>query len=135
MKKFYTLALALIGAVAFAQTPLNTNGSLENWPTATTAPEGWFMNTDLLGNGSIAKVTGDAADGDVSVKIASPSTSNYQVGLADITITEGTQYTVTFWYKTGGDSARFRFWGQWRNSTLPSNEQVINVQDDPFQSG
>lgn len=128
MKKFYTLALALIGSVALAQTPLNTNGSLENWPDATTAPEGWFMTQSLLNNGSIAKVTGDAADGDVSVKIASPSSSNYQVGLADIEVTPGTEYTVTFWYKTGGDVANFRFWGQWRDANGP-----ITVTDDPFQ--
>lgn len=130
MKKFYTLALALIGSIALAQTPLNTNGSLENWPDATTAPEGWFMNNDLLTNGTIAKVTGDAADGDVSVKIASPSSSNYQVGLADIEVTPGTEYTVTFWYKMGGDSARFRFWGQWRDAN-----GAISVSDDPFQPG
>jgi hypothetical protein len=130
MKKIYTLALALIGAVAFAQTPLNTNGSLENWPDATAAPEGWFMTQSLLDNGSIAKVTGDAADGDVSVKIASPSSSNYQAGLADIAVTPGTQYTVTFWYKTGGDSARFRFWGQWRDAN-----GTVDVTNDPFQIG
>lgn len=127
MKKFYTLALALIGSVALAQTPLNTNGSLEDWPTATTSPEGWFMNTDLLGNGSITKVTGDAADGDVSVKILAPSSSNYQAGLADITVTAGTEYTVTYWYKTG-ETAKFRFWGQWRDASA-----AISVTDDPFQ--
>src|SRR5690606_3912083 len=124
MKKFYTLALALIGSVALAQTPLNTNGSLENWPDATTAPEGWFMNNDLLTNGSIAKVTGDAADGDVSVKIARPSSGNYQVGLADIEVTPGTEYPVTFWYKMGGDLARFRFWGQWRNGSGDGSSSV-----------
>src|SRR5690606_4111214 len=120
--------------VALAQTPLNTNGSLEDWPTATTSPEGWFMNTDLLGNGSITKVTGDAADGDVSVKIASPSSSNYQVGLADITVTAGTQYTVTFWYKMGGDMAKFRFWGQWRNGSGEGSATVDPIAGDPFQS-
>lgn len=134
MKKFYTLALALIGSIALAQTPLNTNGSLENWPDATTAPEGWFMTQSLLNNGSIAKVTGDAADGDVSVKIASPSTSYYQAGLADITITEGTQYTVSFWYKTGGDTVRFRFWGQWRNGSGDGSSSVTPAEGDPFQS-
>src|SRR5690606_15698408 len=69
-------------------------------------------------------------DGDVSVKIASPSSSNYQAGLADIEVTPGTEYTVTFWYKTGGDAARFRFWGQWRDAS-----GVVEVSEDPFQSG
>lgn len=133
MKKFYTLALALIGSIAFAQTPLNTNGSLENWPDATTAPEGWFMTQSLLNNGSIAKVTGDAADGDVSVKIASPSSNNYNVALADIEVTAGTQYTVTFWYKMGGDSARFRFWGQWRDGSGDGSTTVNPAAGDPFQ--
>lgn len=128
MKKIYTLAIALIGAVTFAQTPLNTNGSLETWTDGSVQADGWFMNANLLANGTITRVEGDAQDGDISVKVTSPSSSNNQVGLADIEVEAGTEYTVTYWYKTGDDSARFRFWGQWRDAS-----GAINVSDDPFQ--
>lgn len=130
MRKIYTLAMALIGAFAIAQTPLNVNGSLENWEDGTTPPEGWFINNSLLTSGDVSKVTGDAQDGDISVKITSPSSGNNQAGLADIAVEAGTEYTVTFWYKTGDNLARFRFWGQWRD-----NSANIPVSDDPFQTG
>src|SRR5690554_3881203 len=69
MKKIYTLAIALIGAFAIAQAPLNTNGSLETWTDGSTQADGWFMNATLLGNGSITKIEDDAQDGDISVKL------------------------------------------------------------------
>ncbi|MFA7444818.1 MAG: T9SS type A sorting domain-containing protein [Flavobacteriaceae bacterium] len=127
MKKFYTLALALIGSVALAQTPLNTNGSLEDWPDAMVAPEGWFMTQSLLDNGTISKVTGDAQDGDISVKITAPTSSNNSAGVADIPVTAGETYSVSFWYKTG-DTAKFRFWGQWRDD----NAALQNITDENF---
>src|SRR5690554_1458843 len=129
MKKIYTLAIALIGALTFAQTPLNTNGSLETWTDGTVQADGWFMNFSLLTNGAIERLEGDAQDGDVYVKLTAPETSNNQLGLADIAVTGGTEYTVTYWYRTG-DSARFRFWGQWRTDSA-----AISVSNDPFQSG
>ena len=129
MKKIYTLAIALIGALTFAQTPLNTNGSLETWTDGTVQADGWFMNSSLLTNGAIERLEGDAQDGDVYVKLTAPETSNNQLGLADIAVTGGTEYTVTYWYRTG-DSARFRFWGQWR-----TDSGAITVTEDPFQAG
>lgn len=130
MKKIYTLAIALIGAFAFAQTPLNTNGSVENWADANTQPDGWFISNANLTSGAVAKVVGDAQDGNISVKLNSPATSNTQAGLADIPVTGGQEYTVSFWVKNTNASAanNFRFWGQWRDAT-----GAISVSDDPFQ--
>ncbi len=130
MKKIYTLAIALFGIFAFAQTPLNTNGSLETWTDGTVQADGWFMNANLLANGTIERIEGDAQDGDISVKVTSPSSSNNQVGLADIAVEAGEEYTVTFWYKSGDDVIRFRFWGQWRDDS-----GAIEVSGDPFQPG
>lgn len=127
MKKITFLAFALAGIFAFAQTPLNTNGSLEDWPDPMVSPEGWFINTNLLSNGTVAKITGGAQDGDVFVRIQAPDSSNNQAGLADIEVTAGEEYTVSFWYKTE-DASRFRFWGQWRD-----DNNAITVSDDPFQ--
>ncbi len=128
MKKIYTLAIALFGVFAFAQTPLNTNGSLETWTDGSVQADGWFMNAGLLADGVIERIEGNAQDGDISVKVTVPSSGNNQVGLADIEVEAGTEYTVTYWYKTGDDSARFRFWGQWRDAN-----GAISVSDDPFQ--
>lgn len=115
MKKLYT-AIAIV-AMAFttqAQTPLNTNGSLEDWTDGTTSPEGWYLNGGLLASGDITKVEGDAADGNISVMAVSPESSNNSIGMSDITIVEGTTYTASYWFKTG-DAIKYRFWGQWRN--------------------
>lgn len=129
MKKIYTLAIALFGAFAIAQTPLNTNGSLETWTDGSVQADGWFMNAGLLADGVIERIEGDAQDGDISVKLTSPATGNNQLGIADFPVTAGTEYTVTYWYKTG-DSSKFRFWGQWRTDSA-----AISVSDDPFQAG
>ncbi len=127
MKKLYILALSLIGAFAFAQTPLNTNGSLESWTDGSTQAEGWYMTASNLTNGVISRVEGGAQDGNISVKVTAPASSNNQVGLADIAVTGGQQYSVSFWYKTSG-AAKFRFWGQWRDAA-----GALTVTDDPFQ--
>ena len=126
MKKFYTaIAIVAMAFTAQAQTALNVNGSLEDWTDGTTSPDGWFFNNSLLSSGAIERIEGDAQDGDISVKIQSPDTSNNQAGLADIEVEAGETYTVSFWYKTEGD-IKFRFWGQWRDDSasiqLPEGE-------------
>lgn len=130
MRKIYTMAIALIGAFAIAQTPLNTNGSLENWTDGSTQPDGWFISNANLSSGAVAKVEGDAQDGNISVKLNSPASSSTQAGLADIPVTGGQEYTVSFWVKNTNASVdnKFRFWGQWRDTT-----GAISVSDDPFQ--
>ena len=130
MRKIYTMAIALIGAFAIAQTPLNTNGSLENWTDGSTQPDGWFITNANLASGAVAKVVGDAQDGNISLKLNTPSSSSTQAGLADIPVTGGQEYTVSFWIKNTDASVvnKFRFWGQWRDAT-----SALTVTGDTFQ--
>lgn len=130
MKKFYT-AIAIV-AMAFtvqAQTPLNENGSLETWTDGTTSPEGWFFsNTDLV-DGKVLKIEGDASDGDISVKAISPDSGRQDISMADIEgVDAGETYTISFSYKTGGETIKFRFWGQWRddNGAIQLPEEEVN---------
>ena len=116
MKKFYTLLAAVVTTATFAQTPLNTNGSLEDWTGD--VPEGWFINQSLLTSGAVSKQTTGAQDGENFVKIDAPATDYNAAGLTDVSITAGETYTITYYYKEIGDSnARLRHWGQWRNTS------------------
>lgn len=132
MRKIYTTAIALIGAIAFAQTPLNVNGSLENWDDSTTQADGWIMSNAQLSSGIITKITGDAQDGNVSVKlIPTESSGNNSLGMADVAVSAGQEYSVSFWYKNANTNTanRFRFWGQWRDAA-----GNITVTGDTFQA-
>lgn len=131
MRKFYTLLAAVVTTATFAQTPLNTNGSLENWEDATTQPEGWFINSGLIASGAVSKQTGGAQDGENFVKIVAPGTNHNSFGLADIDVTEGETYTVTYYYKElDNGNARLRHWGQWRDE----NASITPATGDPFQA-
>lgn len=135
MKKIYTLAIALFGVVAFAQTPLNTNGSLETWTDGSVQAEGWFMSNSNLANGIIERIEGDAQDGDISVKIeAREGTSgNNNGGLADVAVTPGETYTVSYWYKSDAETFNFKHWIQWRtelNGGVNIAENVASFQPD-----
>lgn len=128
MKKIYTFAVALISAATFAQTPLNTNGSLEDWPDATTAPTGWFIPNASFTNGIVSKQTTGAQDGTNYVQVTAPATSgNNSVALSDITVTPGTSYTIKYWYK--GTNINFKHWAQWRTAS----GNIAPEGPEPFQ--
>lgn len=138
MKKLYT-AIAIV-AMAFttqAQTPLNTNGSLEDWTDGTTQPDGWYINGGLLANGNVSKVEGEAQDGNISLKIEAKdpeeSGSNNNGGLQDIAVTAGQSYTVSFWYKADNENLQFKNWFQWRTEVGGGTNIVENVAT--FQPG
>lgn len=129
MKKIFTiLGIAALAFSANAQTALNTNGSLENWPDATTAPEGWFINAGLLTGGTVFKAS-EASNGVVSLGITSPESSYTGPGLSDLNVSANTAYTLYYDVLDNSSSARVRPWGQWRTSS-----GAITVTDDPFQS-
>lgn len=132
MKKIYTLITIVAASFAAnAQTALNTDGSLENWTDGTMQAAGWFMNTTSISSGIIAKQTGaDAQDGTIYVKLQarSGSSGNNQVGLEDIPVTAGTQYTIKYWVRSNGAASNFKHWGQWRD-----NSSALNVPADEFR--
>ncbi len=138
MKKLYT-AIAIV-AMAFttqAQTPLNTNGSLEDWTDGTTQPDGWFISSSNLSNGIISKIEGDAQDGDISLKIEARagSSGNNNGGLQDIEVTAGETYTVSFWYKSEGNELEFKHWIQWRTLNEEGNNVNLPENVETFQPG
>jgi len=132
MKKIYTLVTILAASFAMnAQTPLNTDGSLEGWTDGTTQATGWFMNTSNITNGIITKKTGsDAQNGTIYVTLQakSGSSGNNQVGLADIPVTAGTEYTIEYWVRSNGTASNFKHWGQWRDSSAAID--MTGITDD-----
>lgn len=129
MKKFYSIALVALATISTqAQTPLNTNGSLEEWNGTTTAPDGWYINATLLTNGAVSKQTGGAQDGNNYIKIVSPTSSSNNAGLQDIDITAGETYTISYWYKSEGTQFKFRHWGQFRNDSAAISGTFENFQ-------
>lgn len=130
MKKIYSLIAILAASFAAnAQTPLNTNGSLETWADPMVSPSGWFMNATQLTNGSISQQTTGAYHGSNFVKIDAPTSSYNSAGLEDITVVPGEDYTISYYYKEIGNSnARLRHWGQWRDTN-----GVISTTNDDFQ--
>lgn len=140
MKKFYTaIAIVAMAFTAQAQTPLNENGSLENWTDGMVEPAGWYINGNLLANGKIAKVEGGAQDGEISLRIegqdSEASGSNNNGGLQDVAVTAGETYTVRFWYKSDDETLKFKNWFQWRTEVGGGSniaENVTTFQPEDF---
>src|SRR5690606_13351354 len=119
MKKIDSIVAVVVTSITLnAQTPLNVNGSLEDWTDGSIRPSGWYINESLLTSGAVSKVTGGAQDGNNFIKIVAPSSSYNAPGLSDISITAGQTYTISYYYKELNDgNARLRHWGQWRDNS------------------
>src|SRR5690606_31542498 len=138
MRKFYTL-ITIVAATfaAQAQTPLNVNGSLEDWADATTQPEGWFISNSNLTNGVAVKATGGAQDGDNFVRLQNrtQASGNNNLGLQDVAVTPGATYTVSYWYKSDSETFNFKHWIQWRTELGGGDnitENITNFQQDIY---
>lgn len=130
MKKFYSIVAIVAATIsANAQTPLNTNGSLEDWPVATTEPAGWYMQSKLDSNLASRGTTG-SQDGEYHLIIAqNPQPSgNNTITLQDIVVSPNSVYTVSFYYKSDV-GANFKPWIQFRDAT----DTAIPVQNNPAQ--
>src|SRR5690606_28489357 len=94
-------------------------------------PVGWYINENLLANGKIAKIEGDAQDGEISLRIegqdSEASGSNNNGGLQDVAVTAGETYTVRFWYKSDDETLKFKNWFQWRTEVGGGSNIVENV--------
>lgn len=132
MKKIYTLVTILAASFAAnAQTPLNIDGSLENWTDGTTQPTGWIITNANISGGIVTKQTGtDAQDGTIYVKLQakSGSSGNNQLGIVDIPVTGGEEYAISYWIRSNGTSSNFKHWGQWRD-----NSAALNIPADEFR--
>lgn len=130
MRKFYTL-ITIVAATfaAQAQTPLNVNGSLEDWADATTQPEGWFISNTNLTNGVAVKATGGAQDGDNFVRLQNrtQASGNNNLGLQDVAVTPGETYTVSYWYKSDSETFNFKHWIQWRTELGGGDNITENI--------
>jgi len=132
MKKIYALVTILAASFAAnAQTLLNTNGSLETWPTATVEPAGWYLTSKLTA-GEVERGDTNSQDGNyhLIVKGHTASTGNNTPTLQDIVVLPNETYTVSYYYKSDA-GANYKHWIQFRDGANPS--QNISVTGNPAQ--
>lgn len=130
MKKFYSIVAIVAATIsANAQTPLNTNGSLEDWADATAQPDGWFISASNISSGVAVKGTEGAQDGNNFVRLQNrtQSTGNNNLGLQDVAVTPGSTYTVSYWYKSDSNTFNFKHWIQWRSELGGGDNIVENI--------
>lgn len=111
MKKVFTiLSLVAISVAANAQTNLIPNAGFETW--ADGKPSEWFIPT-----GAVMVQSTTAHSGAFSAGLPSPATGNRTTSpTVDIPVVEGKTYVFSGWYLDNSSTARFRYWGQFRNT-------------------
>lgn len=113
MKKIFTV-LAATAAFTFSNAQnLIANGDLETWTDPAAKPDGWFgmavgakETTFVHGGNNAAKIS--------PVSIASGG--NGYLDYVDVTVTENTDYTFSYWVLDNDANARARHWIQFRST-------------------
>jgi len=110
MKKVFTILGLTAIASMNAQTNLIPNAGFETW--ADGKPTEWFIPS-----GAVMVQSTTVHSGAFSAGLPSPATSNRTISpTVDIPVVEGKTYVFSGWYLDNSSTARFRYWGQFRNT-------------------
>ena len=110
MKKIFTI-LGVTGIALMGAQNLVNNPGFESWDNG--KPTGWFIPT-----GAVMVQSTTAHSGSYSAGLPSPATSNRTMNPdGDIAVTVGNTYVFSGWYLDNSNTARFRFWNQFRTAT------------------
>lgn len=127
MKKIFTiLGIVAVAGVANAQN-LITNSGFENGLT------GWSATNPGSGTAYFlpAITTTDPHAGSNAVEYVSPAaTTGFE---QNISVTPGTTYTISFWYKATGDNTDARIWANYFDSANTIIYQNSNTSSDPLR--
>lgn len=110
MKKIYTLAIALFGVVAFAQTELIVNGGFEEWNDTNDFPTGY---SPAPFTASVSKESTIVYDGDFSAKHQQTSGGSAIKIQQEVPVVAGNSYTISFRFLDNDPNARHRDWSFW----------------------
>ncbi len=104
------VTIVAISVAANAQTNLIPNAGFETW--ADGKPSEWFIPT-----GAVMVQSTTVHSGSFSAGLPSPATGNRTMSpTVDIPVVEGKTYVFSGWYLDNSSTARFRYWGQFRNT-------------------
>lgn len=105
MKKvsFLVIMVMLVTQVSFAQV---FTSSFENW-SGPNSPDGWIGNT-VAGNATTVPTSNitqssDAQEGSLSCRLQNTGSSHQRFTTAAVNVTQGTEYSITFWAKGAGN--------------------------------
>ena len=126
MKNIFTiLSIAAVSLVS-AQN-LVTNGGFETW--ADGKPSDWFIPT-----GAVMVQSSTVHSGAFSAGLPSPATGNRTISqTTDIPVTAGKTYVFSGWYLDNSNTARFKYWNQFRSAsgdTGVNNMQAADYSTD-----
>lgn len=124
MKKIYTLlAFVVISTSLNAQTNLIPNAGFENWTAG--VPDSWFTT-----GSTVAQNTTIFHGGASSLGLTSPASSNKTISpTTDTPVTQGVTYVYSGWYLDNSNTARFRFWNQFRTASADTGGNALQAVD------
>lgn len=110
MKKTFTILTVAAAMIVSAQNTI-PNNSFENW--ADGKPTDWFIPS-----GATMVQSTSAHSGTYSAGLPSPATGNRTMSpTVDTPVVVGTTYVFSGWYLDNTNTARFRYWNQFRTAT------------------
>ncbi|MFA7449079.1 MAG: T9SS type A sorting domain-containing protein [Weeksellaceae bacterium] len=124
MKQTFTL-LFLSATLALSAQNLLTNPSFENdLDSWSSGPTGSYTLPEVI--------TGNSQDGDkhVSYTGATATTGFYQ----NVSVTEGEEYVISFWYKASGDDTDARLWSIFRDVDGAAVYTTDDASTDSFRT-
>lgn len=123
MKKLFT-TLTVFAALSLSAQNLLTN------PTFADGFNGWAAGP----NGDYTApevITNDGQDDSNSVMYTATATTGFY---QSVPVTEGEEYTISFWYKASGDDSDARIWSIFKNADGGNVYTTDATEDDPFRT-
>ena len=98
MKRTLLIAFTAISSLAQAQL---VDSGFENWTND--LPDGWFGERSSILAAAVTQVTTNAHTGSYAVRLENASPDHKRFSTQNVSVTAGTEYSITFWARGMGD--------------------------------
>lgn len=127
MKK--TLLIAFTALTGLAQAQVVDSG-FETWTND--LPDGWFGERSSILAAAVTQATTNTQSGNFAVRLENATTDHKRFTTQNVTVTAGTEYTVTFWARGMGDVRVGVYDGRSGNGYSPYTPYVTVANNDDW---
>ncbi len=127
MKK--TLLIAFTAFTGLAQAQVVDSG-FETWTN--NLPDGWFGERSSILAAAVSQAATNAHSGDFAVRLENATADHKRFTTQDVTVTAGTEYSITFWARGMGDVRFGVYDGRSGNGYSPYTAYITVANNDAW---
>ena len=127
MKK--TLLIAFTAFTGLAQAQVVDSG-FETWTN--NLPDGWFGERSSILAAAVSQATTNAHSGNFAVRLENATTDHKRFTTQNVTVSAGTEYTITFWARGMGDVRLGVYDGRSGNGYSPYTPYITVANTDDW---